>query len=323
MRDKESSQAAELNADHGDIDPSFRTGFRGFVIADQSALPHQPAEGTLNNPTAWQDFETRGVIGAFDDLDCQFGAQPLDPLGERLAGIAAIHPQDAEPGEPAQHLSQNQLRPGAFGGAGRGHDHAEHQPQRVHQQMPLAAFDPFGGVLAHTAALTVGLHALTIQNGRRGPAALAADFSDEGAQRVLEDRPLVIERPLPENMVNSFPRRKVGGQISSRAATLDDIKDGIQDAPTVGGRASAFGGFWEHRFEVSPLGIRETGFIYGIFHAPTEAPLKIGRQTPSWMSTHPSLFFHSLSNRPLESQRRSENPIIQTGTKAPCRIPMP
>ena len=69
MKDEESSHAAELNADHGDIDPSFRTGFRGFVIADQSALPHQPAEGALNDPTAWQDFETRGVIGAFDDLD--------------------------------------------------------------------------------------------------------------------------------------------------------------------------------------------------------------------------------------------------------------
>jgi hypothetical protein len=33
----------------------------------------------------------------------------------------------------------------AFGGAGWSHGHAEHQPQCVHQQMPLAAFDPFGG----------------------------------------------------------------------------------------------------------------------------------------------------------------------------------
>src|ERR1035438_7112139 len=142
MKDEESSQAAELNADHGDTDPSFSAGFRGFVIADQSALPHQPAEGALNDPTAWQDFETRGVIGAFDDLDCQFGAQPLDPLGERLAGIAAIHPQDAEPGEPAQHPAQNHLCPVAFGGAGRGYGHAEYQPQGIHQQMSLAAFDP-------------------------------------------------------------------------------------------------------------------------------------------------------------------------------------
>jgi hypothetical protein len=39
------------------------------------------------------------------------------------------------------------------------------------------------------------------------------------------------------------------------------------------------------------LGLREAGFIYGVFHAPTEAALKISRQTPSRMSTHPSIIY--------------------------------
>jgi hypothetical protein len=57
MKDEESGQSAELNSYHGDIDPSFGAGFSGFVIADQSALAHQPAEGAFHHPAAWQDFK--------------------------------------------------------------------------------------------------------------------------------------------------------------------------------------------------------------------------------------------------------------------------
>jgi hypothetical protein len=103
-------------------------------------------------------------------------------------------------------------------------------------------------------------------------------------------------------MIDRLPRWKVGGQIPPWAATLDDIEDGLEDTPRVGGRASAFGGFGEHRLEVSPLGIRETGFIYGVFHAPTEAALKIGRLNPMQMSTYHATFL----------SHPSKNLIIQT-----------
>jgi hypothetical protein len=291
MNDEESSQSAELNSYHCDIDPSFGAGLRGFVIAHESPLAHQPTEGSLHDPAARQHFEAHGGVGAFDDLDGQFGAESPDPLGERLAGVAAIHPQDAEPGEPAQHPAQNHLCPVAFGGAGRGYGHAEYQPQGIHQQMSLAAFDPLAGVIANPAAVTSGFYTLTVQNRCRWPAALVMSFPNECAQRVVERGPLVVANPLPEDMVNRFPSGKVDGQITPRAATLDDIQDGIQDAPPINGWASAFGGFGEHRFEAGPLGLREAGFIYGVFHAPTEAALKISRQTPSRMSTHPSIIY--------------------------------
>lgn len=129
MKDKESSQSAELNSYHGDIDPSFGAGLDGFVIAHESPLVHQPAEGSLHDPAARQYFETHSGGGTFDDLDRQLGAQSPDPLGEGLTRVAAIHPQDAQPGEPAQHTAQNHLCPVAFGRAGWGHGHAKHQPQ--------------------------------------------------------------------------------------------------------------------------------------------------------------------------------------------------
>jgi hypothetical protein len=43
------------------------------------------------------------------------------------------------------------------------------------------------------------------------------------------------------------------------------------------------------------LGVRETGVICSVFHAPTEAALKISRRSPSPVSTHFYLLFHFCS----------------------------
>jgi hypothetical protein len=47
--------------------------------------------------------------------------------------------------------------------------------------MSLAAFDPLAGIITNVAAVTCGFHTLTVQNRRRGPAALAVSFADEGS----------------------------------------------------------------------------------------------------------------------------------------------
>ena len=84
----------------------------------------------------------------------------------------------------------------------------------------------------------------------------------------------MVEGPLPEDMLDGFPRGKAGGQITPWEAALDDREAGIKDAAAVGGRASALGWFGKHGFEVSPWGLREAGVINGVFSAPTEAALK-------------------------------------------------
>lgn len=57
MKVEVSSQAPELNSDHGDIDPSFGAGFGGFVLAYQAALAHQPTKSTFHDPATRQDGE--------------------------------------------------------------------------------------------------------------------------------------------------------------------------------------------------------------------------------------------------------------------------
>src|ERR1039458_7733282 len=106
--------------------------------------------------------------------------------------------------------------------------------------------------------MAIGFHALAIQNRRRWLGSFVVSLPDENAQRVVEGRPQMVQGPLPEDMENGFPRGKVGGQIAPRDAALNDIEDGIQDAPPVGGRTSAFGRFGEHRMKIVPLSIGKT-----------------------------------------------------------------
>jgi hypothetical protein len=122
--------------------------------------------------------------------------------------------------------------------------------------------------------MTIGFHTLAVHDGRCGLTALALVFADECAEGVVERRPLMVEGPLPEDMVDGFPRRKVSGQIMPWVATFDLIEYGIHDASPVCGRAAALGWFGEHRLEEVPLGIGEVGVIYSVFHAPTEAALE-------------------------------------------------
>jgi hypothetical protein len=299
MKDKESSQSAELNSDHGDIDPSFGAGLGGFIIAHESALLHQPAEGAFHDPTAGQDFEAREVVRTFDHRDHQLAAKAFDPVGKRLAGVATIHPQDAQPGEPTQNLAQQDLCARAFSRVGRGHGYAEQQSQSIHQQMPLAAFDPLAGVVAHQSAMPGGLDTLTIQNRRRGAAALAVRFPHERAQRVVECRPLMVSDPLPEDMINRFPMGKVDGQITPRATTLDQIQDGINDPPPINWWAATFGSFRQHRFEVSPLGIRETGVIYGVFTPQRKLRLKLAAKLQVGCQPILQQIFRAPANSPV------------------------
>ena len=80
------------------------------------------------------------------------------------------------------------------------------------------------------------------------------------------------------------------------------IQDGIEDAPPIRGWASALGGFGQHRFEVSPLGVREAAVIYGVFHALTEK-LRLKMKPPQPKANVNA----SLHNSPSHQQADNSN----------------
>jgi hypothetical protein len=304
MNDGESSQAAKLDSDHGDVDPSLGAGFGRFIIAHQSPVVHQPAESAFYDPATRQYVEALGGIGTFDDLDGQFGTKFLDPLGEGFSGVAAIHPQNAQPGEPTQDASQQSLGSLAFGGVGGGDGRPQHQSQSIHQQMPLAAFDALAGVIANAPTVTGRFDTLTVQDGGGGPTALAVGSAHQDAQGIMNHGPLMVDHPLPENVINRFPVGKVGGQITPRTATFDQIEDRIDNVPPIFGRASASGRFGKHGLEISPLRISKVRVVIGDFHRLNGATAKDG---PHKTPVKSSVFYTSSQNQLFQTDSYEYN----------------
>jgi len=52
-----SSDSAEHDADEGEIEPGLGVVGFDFVMPDQAALFHKPAEGALDDPAFGQDYE--------------------------------------------------------------------------------------------------------------------------------------------------------------------------------------------------------------------------------------------------------------------------
>jgi hypothetical protein len=101
-------------------------------------------------------------------------------------------------------------------------------------------------------------------------------------------------------VVDRLPNGEMGGKLTSRVATLDDIQKWINDAVPVNKWAATFSSLGQHRLEINPMSIRETGIIHGVFHAPTEPALKIGRGAQVRRRVIMAHFCRSLSARLLK-----------------------
>ena len=89
---EKSGQATDLDSDHGDVNECFCAGQGGFIVTNQSAVMHQPAERALDDPATRQHFKAAHVVGTFDDLDVELGTAGFNPVGKGGASIATIGP---------------------------------------------------------------------------------------------------------------------------------------------------------------------------------------------------------------------------------------
>src|SRR5258707_1603684 len=159
MKPWESSEAAELNADHGQMNPRFSARFGALVVSYEASLAHQPAKGSLDNPAPGQDRKSLHIVRAFDDLNLDLGPTILDPGLEILSGVAAIDPNLAQLGEPSGHLIEHLLRPVTFRATGGSHFHPQQETQRINQPVARSPLDPVSCSLRDVASVGAGLDA--------------------------------------------------------------------------------------------------------------------------------------------------------------------
>ena len=49
-----SSEAAELDSDHSQLNPRFGAGYGALVVPGESPMTHEPAKGALDDPALRQ-----------------------------------------------------------------------------------------------------------------------------------------------------------------------------------------------------------------------------------------------------------------------------
>lgn len=149
----------------GDEDESLAVGGVIFIIFGEAPIVGKPTEGSLHNPTFGQDLETMKVR-AFDHFQAQAATwqQCLEPLAEGWAGIAAIHPDQAQPTKG--QLQFLELQPGAVAilNVGRMHHHRENQTQRVHQEMSFSSQDLLACIVAAHSSVVRYFNALAVED---------------------------------------------------------------------------------------------------------------------------------------------------------------
>lgn len=139
--------------DHRQIDEGLMVTGIALVVADQTAAFDQPAEGALFDPAPRQQDKTAGGIAAFNDLQGQPAGVPKEhshPLHTslQLALIAAVGEDQAQAQEQmAKHTEEN-FGPVAVLHTGRGDHQTGQIAPGVGQQVALASFDLFAGIVA-------------------------------------------------------------------------------------------------------------------------------------------------------------------------------
>jgi len=84
-----SSKASCEEHDGADEEPGGCWSDGVLEILGQAAISIEPGQGSLDDPATRYDFETLGLVGAFDDFDRPF-ADVAEGLFELVPGVAAV-----------------------------------------------------------------------------------------------------------------------------------------------------------------------------------------------------------------------------------------
>ncbi len=229
---------------------------------------HQPAQRPLDHPPAGADFEP--FLSGF--LGHDLGGDPdLRGMLDEPGLISGINPDSDESAVGGgQRIDDPRATVGVLHRGG-GHHHGQQQPESVGGQVPLAPFDPFGGVdaLLGLGDGVCGLDSLTVDDPRGGfggPARLAAD---PVAQQVVDLFGDPVGFPGGVVAVDGLVGREVVGQVCPGDPGPGHVLDRVDDLSEVVGRlldaqaamAGPPGG--QDRFDQCPAVVGEVGTVGG------------------------------------------------------------
>lgn len=186
--------------------PTGESCGESFVVTSESAESNQPAEGSLDDPSPWQQHETL-CLGMFNDF--QLDRMSLCLRRCRLTGIALIHK-----GQFHRLLGHflnlfgkfSHLRPILF--IRRCHQHGQQFAMRTHSRMSLGAFVAFSAIEAcANSAFGSRLQRPGVQdNGRRILRSLSIQLNHQ--TQIMSNRLKDLRCDSSPSLLRSILRRQ-------------------------------------------------------------------------------------------------------------------
>lgn len=151
----------------GDNDPGLGPGDGNLEVLAQPSTAAEPGESSLDDQTAGQGLETLtlSLVGPLDDLDRPL-ADPMQPAPEFLAAVSAIGKDVTQPGIAVADGPKHGRRAVTVLPASPVDEKADHEAERVGEDMTLAPFDLLAGVEAVLAAAFRCLDAVAVDDAR-------------------------------------------------------------------------------------------------------------------------------------------------------------
>src|SRR5918998_250490 len=144
--------------------------------------------------------------------------------------VTPIHPQVREAWKALASGLQQQPDPILVGYLSAVDLGLEDQAFRIHEQVALAPADLLAAVVASMfTADPARLGRLRIDDTRARLRFSPQPYPQALAQRHVEPLEGPVDAPLPEPMVDGFPRREVTRQEPPGTATLEQVEDSVQD----------------------------------------------------------------------------------------------
>jgi hypothetical protein len=187
----------------------------------------------------------------------------LDPPAELLLNptlttprVALVYPQMFDAREVIGSSFQQQGHSSAILNVRRMHFRPQHEALAVDQDVAFAAVDAFGAVVAADAANTRRSDRLAVDDAGARLRVTPNTCSELLAQNVVEIRPGTVQTPQSKVVVAGLPGRELVREQPPRAATPNDVEDGVQDFAWRMKPWSADPGGWrQQRLQVRELSV--------------------------------------------------------------------
>ena len=193
----------------GDMNLGFQGGVHAaLVVLAQTTVSAQPGEGALHDPALGQDREAlgRGVAADNAQLPSTLRLHPGIQLGPL---VAAVTPDHAQAGEVVLQTVEDLPDAVPVLDVGRRHDHLQRQPQRIHDQVSLAALDLLGGVISSQPPGFRRFHGLAVDDARAGRGLPPLGSAELPPQRGTDAFPHTAAVPRPEAPIDQGPAEQV------------------------------------------------------------------------------------------------------------------